>query len=89
MGIWEKRRSWLPFRSQRSGKIDGLLLEYGNAKLQDILLAVVHKQLRTIEAQVGVTIDQAQRLSHDLTRLSQKFEIPRETESTVIAPSVF
>lgn len=86
---YEKRRSWMPFRSQRAGKLEEALLEYGNTKLEGILLAVVHKQFRTIEAQVGVMIDQTQRLSHDLTRLSNKFETSRPTDSVKLSSQWF
>lgn len=73
-----RRSRWMPFRSKGNGNLALVLSEYGNSKLESIVLGVVHKQLRTIEAQVGVMIDQTQRLSHDLTRLSKKFEVTKE-----------
>jgi hypothetical protein len=79
---------WMPFRG-RNGKLAAILTEYGNTQIHAIVLAVVHKQLRTIEAQVGVTIDQAQRLSHDLTRLSRKFELPKDSQATNSANTAF
>ncbi len=73
-----RRSRWSPFRAKGNGKLELALTEYGHAKLHSIVLAVVHKQLRTIEAQVGVMIDQTQRLSHDLTRLAKKFDVSKE-----------
>ncbi len=80
---------WNPFRSSRNSKLSSVLGEYGTTKMDAIYLAVVHKQLRTIEANLGVTIDQTQRLSHDLTRLSQKFETGKLTDSTQIGSQSF
>ncbi|MCA9069033.1 MAG: hypothetical protein KDA84_08930, partial [Planctomycetaceae bacterium] len=86
---FESRRSWLPFRSQSTAKLEAALLEYGNCGLKRIFLSVVHKQLRAVEAQVGVTIDQTQRLSHDLSRLSKKFDVPQISDSINLSSQWF
>ncbi len=76
-------------RDPNEEKLEAALREYGESKIQTILLSVVHKQLRTIEAQVKVVIGQTQRLSHDLTRLSMKFENLKPSEFASLTSQVF
>ncbi len=77
-----RRSSWIPFRSGRPSKRQSLLNDYATAGIKWLVLAVVFKQFRAIEAQVGSAIDQMQRLSHDLSKISGKFKSYGQSAST-------